>query len=383
MVGCGFSAAFHADAYRRVHGVNARLVGVYGRRRAPAEQFATERGFERVYDDLDALLGDPDVDLVDACVPNRFHEEMAVAVLRAGKHVVIEKPFTGSFAPGRDEDGWRRTLDDALASADRMIAAERDSGRRIMYAENLVYAPGVQKARRLLDAADTPVLRIVGDESHSGTHSPYAMSWETSGGGSLVNKACHSLGAALYLKYEEGLRRLGRRIRPAWVVGVVANLTHSEAFASEAEHVIRTGWTDCEDWGTMVVGFDDGTLAQISAADTVVGGIQNLLTVYAGKVTLHININPNDAVLAYATDDSAFGDEYIREKVETKAGWQFTNPDEDWMNGFPHEAQDFCEAVAEDRAPVSGSLLGRDVVSVCYAAYLSAATGRRVEVPGE
>jgi predicted dehydrogenase len=250
-----------------------------------------------------------------------------------------------------------------------------------MYAENLVYAPGVQKARALLDAADTPILRIVGEESHSGTHSPYAMSWETSGGGSLVNKGCHSLGAALYLKYEEGRRRKGGRIRPSWVAATVANLTHSEAFASESDHAMRTGWTDCEDWGTMVVGFDDGSVAQISAADTVVGGIQNLLTVYAGKATLHININPNDAVLAYGTDGSVFADEYIREKVETKAGWQFTNPDEDWMNGFPHEAQDFCEAVAEDRAPVSDSFLGRDVVAVSYAAYLSAATGRRLDVP--
>lgn len=381
VVGCGFAAAFHADAYKRVHGVNAELVGVYGRRPDVADSFAAKHGFRRTYTDMDALLADPEVDLVDACVPNRFHEEFATTVLRAGKHVSIEKPFTGSFTPGDSADGWQRTLDDAMTSADRMIAAEKKSGCRIMYAENLVYAPGVQKANTLLAAAGTPVLRIVGEESHSGTHSPYAMSWKTSGGGSLVNKACHSLGAALYLKYEEGLRRQDMRVRPAWVVATVANLTRSEAFASEVEHVIRTGWTDCEDWGTMVVGFDDGTVAQISAADTVVGGIQNLLTVYAGKATIHININPNDAVLAYATDDSVFGDEYIREKVETKAGWQFTNPDEDWMNGFPNEAQDFCEAVIEDREPVSGSFLGRDVVAVSYAAYLSAATGRRVEVP--
>ena len=381
IVGCGFAADFHADAYRRVPGIDVEVVGVYGRRPEAARDFAERHGIDETYPDLDALLTDPRVDLVDACVPNRFHEEFAVSVLKAGKHVVIEKPFTGSFRPGKSADEWRETLDDAMASADRMIAAEKRSGRRIMYAENLVYAPGIQKAKALLDAADTPILRIVGEESHSGTHSPYAMSWETSGGGSLVNKGCHSLGAALYLKYEEGLRRRGGRIRPSWVTATVANLTHGEAFQSEREHVIRTGWTDCEDWGTMVVGFDDGSVAQISAADTVVGGIQNLLTVYAGKATLHININPNDAVLAYGADASVFADEYIREKVETKAGWQFTNPDEDWMNGFPNEAQDFCEAVAEDRPPVSDSFLGRDVVAVSYAAYLSAATGARVQVP--
>lgn len=378
IVGAGFAAGFHAENYRRVHGLRVRLRGVYSKRVEAAQEFATQQGFERTYHDQSGLLSDPEVDIVDACVPNRFHEEIA---LQAGKHVVIEKPFTGSFTPGDGADGWERCLTDALASADRMRAAERESGHRILYAENWVYAPSVQKVRRLLEAADTPILRMVGEESHSGTHSAYATQWRTSGGGSLFNKGCHLLGAALYLKYCEGTRRLGHPIRPDWVVGTVANLTHSDAFASDEDPVIRTGWTDCEDWGTMVVGFDDGTVAQISAADTVVGGIQNLLSVYAGRAAFHININPNNALLAYATDGQAFSSEYIREKVETKAGWQFTNPDEDWMNGYPHEMQDFCEAVATGGEPVSGSLLGRDVVAVCYAAYLSAATGKRVDVP--
>lgn len=381
MVGCGFAATFHSSAYRKVHGLEINLTGVYGRQPQVAKQFASEQGFQKIYSSFEHILEDPEVDLVDACVPNRFHEEFVIAALSAGKHVVIEKPFTGAFVPGRDPDGWQRTLDDAMSSAQRMISAENNAQGRILYAENLIYAPGVQKARALLESADTPVLRIVGEESHSGTHSSYAMNWKTSGGGSLVNKGCHPLGVALYLKYQEGLRRKNVRIRPSWVVASVANLTDSEAFHSESTHSIRTGWTDCEDWATMTVGFDDGTVAQISAADTVVGGIQNLLTVYAGKTTLHININPNDAVLAYATDESVFKDEYIREKVETKAGWQFTNPDEDWMNGFPSEIQDFCESVAEDREPISDSFLGCDVVAVIYSAYLSAATGRRVQIP--
>ena len=381
LIGSGFAASFHAESYRRVHGLRVRLVGVYSRRPESARQFAEERGVERAYDDLGQMLGDPDVDLVDVCVPNRYHEEMVVKALEAGKHVAVEKPFTGFFAPGQDDEGWRRCLEGALSSAERMRAAEGASGRRIMYAENWVYAPGVQKARRLLESADTPILRMVGEESHSGTHSSYAMEWRTSGGGSLSNKGCHPLGGALYLKYAEGLRRLGRRIRPSWVVGVVGNLTHSEAFASEADHVMRTGWVDCEDWATMVVGFDDGSVAQISAADTALGGINNMMTVYAGRATVNVNMNPNNAVLAYAPDGDAFSREYIREKVETTAGWHFTNPDEDWINGFPDEMQDFCEVAATGREPLSGSTLGRDVVAVCYSAYLSAASGKRVDVP--
>jgi predicted dehydrogenase len=380
-VGSGFAATFHAENYRRVHGVNARLVGVFSRRYEAAQEFARTHGVDKAYRDLDELLADPEVDMVDTCVPPGSHEEMAVSALQAGKHVVVEKPFTGAFIPGKDAEGWQRCMEEAVTSANRMIEAERKSGRHIMYAENLVYAPGVQKARRLFDAADTPILRIIGEESHSGTHSPYAMEWVTSGGGSLYNKGCHLLGVALYLKDAEGMRRLGRPIRPSWVIAAVANLTRSEAFNSEKSHVIKTGWKDCEDWGTMVLGFDDGTVAQISAADTVVGGIQNLFTIYGAQAAVQINITPNNAVLAYAPDAEKFSSEYIREKVETTAGWQFTNPDEAWMNGFPHELQDFCEAATSGRKPQSGSALGWDVVAVGYAAYLSAATGRRVDVP--
>ena len=223
LVGNGFSARFHTESYKRVHGVDVRLVGVHGRRPEAVKAFGDEHGFEKSYETLYDLLADPDVDIVDTCVPNKFHEEFATKALQAGKYVSVEKPFTGAFTPGTDEESWKRCRDEALASADRMLEAERESDGRILYAENWIYAPGTSKAVRLLDSADTPILRMVGEEAHSGTHSAYSMKWETSGGGSLYNKGCHLLGAALHLKYAEGLRRLGRRIRPSWVVAVVSN----------------------------------------------------------------------------------------------------------------------------------------------------------------
>lgn len=51
------------------------------------------------------------------------------------------------------------------------------------------------------------------------------------------------------------------------------------------------------------------------------------------------------------------------------------------MNGFPNELQDFCETVVTGKEPKSGSALGLDVVAACYAAYVSAKTGKRVDVP--
>jgi predicted dehydrogenase len=75
-----------------------------------------------------------------------------------------------------------------------------------------------------------------------------------------------------------------------------------------------------------------------------------------------------------------FGDEYIVEKIETKAGWTAPQPDEEWTTGYPQEIQDFVECVAVDREPLSGGPLARDVTAVIYGAYLSASEGRRVDL---
>ena len=164
----------------------------------------------------------------------------------------------------------------ALANADRALDALARAGKRLHYAENWVYGPNIRKAARLIERSGGAILRVVGEESHSGTHSPYARQWRYSGGGSLFNKGCHPLGAALALKYAEGERRWGRPIRPARVVAWVASLT-KPPHSARKEKFIRTGWDDCEDWGAMLLTFDDGTVAQITASDIVLGGIQNCL----------------------------------------------------------------------------------------------------------
>jgi predicted dehydrogenase len=73
-------------------------------------------------------------------------------------------------------------------------------------------------------------------------------------------------------------------------------------------------------------------------------------------------------------------DEYLSEKLETHAGWSFPSPDEDWMQGYPQEAQDFAESIVHGRPPRSDVTLGRDVMVVIYAAYVAASEGRRVDL---
>jgi predicted dehydrogenase len=378
-VGAGFVARIHGDAYRHVRGVDVELACVTASRPERAQAFAHDFGVTHAVTDFGAVLADPGVDLVDLCVPPHLHAPMAVDAARAGKHVIVEKPLTGFFgaaSTSRDE-----MMRHALASADQVLEACAGARVRLCYAENWVYAPPIQKARRLLAASGGPILRLVGEESHSGTHSAVNKHWETGGGGSLIGKACHPLGGALYLKADEGMRLRGAPVRPVSVMAEVAQLADTSTFRQSTPRYLNTvEGADVEDWGSMLVGFDDGTVAQISAADTVLGGIRNQMAIYGAKAVVFCNINPNDVVRAYAPDPAVFGDEYIVEKIETKAGWTSPQPDEEWTAGYPQEIQDFVESVAFDREPLSGGRLARDVTAVIYGAYLSAHQGRRVDL---
>ena len=379
LVGAGFVARIHAEAYRHVRGLDVELRWVTGRRPERARAFAEEFGVGAVADDVRRILDDPEVDLVDLCVPNAVHASLGLEAARAGKHLIVEKPLTGFF--GDPATPRALMLQEALRTADGLIEACRAAGVHLCYAENWVYAPPIQKARRLLAAGAGPILRLVGEESHSGTHAPANKRWMTAGGGSLLGKGCHPLGGILYLKADEGQRLRGRPVRPVSVLAEVAQLADTETFRGASPRYLNTvPGADVEDWGGMLVRFDDGTVAQVTAADIVLGGIRNQLQVYAAKAVIFCNINPNDSVQAYAPDRTVFGDEYITEKIETKAGWTFPQPDEDWMTGYPAELQDFVESVALNREPLSGGPLAREVLAVIYGAYLSAAEGRRVEL---
>ena len=379
IVGAGFVAHLHAEAYRQVRGIEVDLRWVTGAGPARAGAFAEEFGVTSVAPDLTTILADPEVDVVDLCVPNHLHAPLGVQAAQAGKHVIVEKPLTGFFGPHTTPPS--EMLRAALASADQLILACRVAAVRLCYAENWVYAPAVQKGRRLLAASGGPILRLIAEESHSGTHAAANKRWATAGGGSLLCKGCHPLGGALYLKADEGLRLRGTPVRPVAVVAEVAHLADTAAFRASRPTFLRVvEGADVEDWGSMLVTFDDGTVAQITASDVVLGGVRNQLTAFGAKAVVFCNMNPSDAVQAYAPDAAVFESEYIVEKIETKAGWTFPQPNEDWSNGYPAEMQDFMESVAFGREPLSGGQLARDVTAVIYGAYLAAAQGRRVDL---
>ncbi len=414
MVGAGFAAEFHTEAFGRVRGCEARVVAVTSARAESREAFARKHGIPGVYAGVEEMLERAEVDVLDVCAPTNLHAPVALLAAQAGKHVIVEKPFTGytrelwtagngqgtagngqgtagngQGAMGKGDgvpligDIVERgeMLGAVMGQCDEVEAALRAAGVRFMYAENWVYAPAVQKARRLIEAGGGTVLRIVAEESHPGSHASYAKYWALAGGGSLLRTGSHPIGGTLYIKQAEGLAREGRPIRPVSVVAETAFLTRIASFVAEPEKHLKTGLADCEDWGSAFITFEDGSVATVCSSDVVLGGIYNHMQVFLSNGRIEANINPTDAVLAYGPADDSFGEEYLAEKISTRRGWNYASPDEAWASGYQQEIQDFVDCLVEDREPLSGWALARDVTAVIFAAYQSAWEGRRVDVP--
>jgi predicted dehydrogenase len=250
----------------------------------------------------------------------------------------------------------------------------------LLYAENWIYAPAVRRAMELIAASGGTILDIRGHEAHSGSASEYSKRWETSGGGALLRLGIHPLSAAIYLKQWEGQRRWGKPIGVREVYGQTADLDSLAASPADEPSWLVTGWQDVENWSLGLLTFDDGTLAVISASDIALGGIESGLEVFLTNAHIRCNMEPNNACQAYAPADSVFGGVFLNEKLETSAGWSFPALDHEWMSGYQHELQDFAEAVANDRPPISGLALAEEAVTVAYAVYVSAEQGRRVSL---
>lgn len=112
---------------------DVRLLGVYSRREDTGRAFAEKHGAERVYTDLSALSADDDLDFVYIASPNLCHEAQTIALLRGGKHVLVEKPAAIA------RDGF-----------ERMCAAADDAGRVLMEAMMPAHLPALNVVRSWL-----------------------------------------------------------------------------------------------------------------------------------------------------------------------------------------------------------------------------------------
>jgi predicted dehydrogenase len=383
IVGAGYAARFHIESYRRVFGVPVELVGVTSPSRIRREKLASDFGLNE-FDSLHQMI--EKVDLIDICAPGYVHEKLALEALESGCHVMVEKPFTGYYGDGStefigDRSPKKLMLEEAVASADRMLSAAKRGGKKIMYAENWIYSPSLQKEAEILKATSGQILWMIGDESHSGSHSESYGQWSKAGGGSLVGKGCHPLTAMLYLKRQEGLWRNGAPILAQSVSANVHEITRLASFRDAG--YLRTDYEDVEDYAQLHVTFSDGTVADIFSSELVLGGVNSWIDVFANNHRTRCQLNPMEALKTYNPKEELLRDVYITEKIGTKQGWNNPTLDDNWLNGYYQEIQDFVESAHYHRSPLSDGELGRECVKVMYAAYLSAeSSGQKVMLSG-
>ena len=381
-VGSGFAARFHYNALQHVISAKIEMAGVFSVAREEAIAFAAERNNMKVYDSLDQLIEDSDV--IHVCTPPVTHEEIVIAVLKKNKNVIVEKPFTGYFGDGSadfcgDDFPREEGLKVALESCRRMLEAEAQSEGRILYAENWIYAPPVQKEREIIEKSKSQILWINGEQSHSGSHSLAYGQWKFSGGGSLIGKGCHPLSAALYFKQIEGLARNGKPIRPASVSARTHAITRMDTF--EDKGYLKTHYKDVEDFAIVHIVFEDGTVADLIANELSLGGTNNWIRVNANNHRTLCNMSHNNTMQTYTPNAEFYKDIYIVEKTETQEGWSEISPDEGWFLGYQHELESFYKSVVTSGRIESNSRLASDTIATIYAAYVSAErAGEEVKV---
>ncbi len=139
LIGCGFMGRTHSNAHRKVNNFfdleyQPVLKAICDCNGGKAAAFAKTWGFESVETDWKALLARKDIDLVDICLPNNLHKEVAIAAAKAGKMIICEKPLA--------RDGQEGAA---------MVKAIEKAGVPNLVSYNYRRIPAVTLAKQLID----------------------------------------------------------------------------------------------------------------------------------------------------------------------------------------------------------------------------------------
>jgi predicted dehydrogenase len=244
IIGCGI-ATFHTSAYESDS--RTKLVAIAGLDTDRCRSIAAKHNIPEIYGHYEDLLANADVDIVSVCVPNFLHAPVALAAIRAGKHVLMEKPLARTAAEG-----------------ETIVNAAREAGVKLAMAFNRRARPDMQLLKRHIDEGGLG--RIYYSKAFWMRRSgiPGLGSWFTSkelaGGGPLIDLGVHVIDMALWLMdnpravsvsaavYSE----LGPRGKGQWG-GSRFTVSDSQPF-------------DVEDLATAFVRFDDGSAMQLETS---------------------------------------------------------------------------------------------------------------------
>lgn len=331
-------AGFHARAI--VESRDGRVTGVAGRTDDKTRAFAEKHGVPFWTTNVEALVERPDIEVVCITTPSGAHLEPALAAIRAGKHVVIEKPV--EITPER---------------VDLILDAADQAGVRVAAIFQGRFGHG---ARTVKTALDTGRLgRLVLASAYVKWHRPaaYYTGWKgilaLDGGAVLMNQAIHGLDLL------------------QWFAGLPA-----EVFAWTTRRV-HTG-IEGEDTACALLKFPGGALGTIEATTAAWPGWSRRLELCGehGSIVLE-----DDRIVRWDFARAEPGDDAIRQaKPDDALGSGAGSPGAISVEGHVRQYQDLCAALRENRPPAIDGREGRKAVAFVTALYESAARGVPVKL---
>lgn len=340
IVGAKFAGSFHVECWKTVPG--ARIAAVADVDDKARKDFCGKYNIPKGYDDYHKLLEDPEVEVVDICLPNFLHAEVSIAALQAGKHVVCEKPFATTLLDGHD-----------------VIEARIKSGCRYFYAEDWIFAPALVRAKAIVSEGGIgELLYLKGKESHFGSHSPFARKKQYCGGGSVIHLAVHPIGFFHHL--------LGR---PASVIGKCSGGGTNNLF-----HEVFEG----EDWGIGILGYESGVQVVVEGNYVTRGGMDDTVEIYGSGGVIKADLTFGSPLSVYSND----GYGYAVEKADFTHGWTRPAIDEHHSLGYRDELAHFKACILGEAEQVAGTSAedGFQVLRIIDAIYRSHTEGCRIDL---
>ena len=330
IVGCGVIAPAHARSVAEIPG--CRLVAACDTIPAKAEALARQFSVE-AHTDYAALLRRPEVDVVIIATPSGTHAELGQAALRAGKHVLVEKP-----------------MDISLDRADALIAAAREAGLILGVVSQHRFDPAVVALRQAAQAGRLGQLNF--GAAHTKWYRTQAYydsaawrgTWALDGGGALMNQSIHYVDVLQYL------------------MGPVAEVS---AYTANRAHAR----IEVEDVAVAALKFASGALGLIEANTAAYPGLSARLDIYG---TDGLVVIENDQIKEWRLRSGEAPAAEVMAGTTTTA----TSSADIFFLGHKRQIQDLAGAIRAGRPPQVDGIEGRKPLEIILAIYTSARTGR-------
>lgn len=338
IIGVGMIADFHAQAIAHTKG--GKLVGIATRNPDNARAFAQKHELAFSTTSVDELVARPDIHVVCITTPSGAHLEPALAAVRAGKHVVIEKP-----------------IEITTERADELLRVADAAGVKVTPIFQARFGEGARTIKAAIDGGRFGRLVLASAYVKWHRSKEYYTGWKGSlkldGGGALINQAIHGIDLL------------------QWFAGMP-----SEVFCWKTRRVYEH--IEAEDTASAALKYPGGALGAIEATTAAWPGWQRRIEICGEKGSAMLE---DDHVSHWDFRDEQPDDETIRaKKVDAKMRSGAGAPGEISFEGHRRQIQDMIDAVRENRPVAIDGHEARKAVALIRGLYASAECGAPVKL---